>query len=91
MSKRKERVTRIIDGDTFETNRRKYPVRLEGLDTPELSQRGGKTAKKFLEGLILNREVTVDARARDKYNRAVARVKVGRHSVNKAVGDRLKK
>lgn len=28
--KRKETVTRVIDGDTFETSRRKHPVRLGG-------------------------------------------------------------
>jgi endonuclease YncB( thermonuclease family) len=29
---RKEKVTRIINGDTFETNRRKNPVRLANVD-----------------------------------------------------------
>ena len=37
---RKEKVTRIIDGDTFETNRRKNPVRLANVDAPEKGQRG---------------------------------------------------
>jgi len=32
---RKEKVTRIIDGDTFITSSRKNPVRLAGYDAPE--------------------------------------------------------
>ncbi len=88
---RKERVTRVIDGDTFETNRRKKPVRLSGYDAPELNQRGGKTAKKVLENLILNKEVSIDTKARDKYARAIANVKQGRFSVNKAMKEKLNK
>lgn len=37
---RKEKVTKIIDGDTFETDRRKHPVRLANVDTPEKGQSG---------------------------------------------------
>jgi endonuclease YncB( thermonuclease family) len=32
---RKEKVTQIIDGDTFLTDKRKIPVRLAEVDTPE--------------------------------------------------------
>ncbi len=32
---RKEKVTRIIDGDTFETGSCKNPVRLANVDAPE--------------------------------------------------------
>jgi len=32
---RKEKVTKIIDGDTFMTDKRKHPVRLANVDTPE--------------------------------------------------------
>ena len=88
---RKERVTRVIDGDTFETNRRKIPVRLGGYNAPELNQRGGKTAKKALENMLLGKEVSIDTKARDKYRRPVANVKLGRVSVNKTMKERLKK
>ncbi len=37
---RKEKVTKVIDGDTFETASRKHPVRLAGVDTPEKGQPG---------------------------------------------------
>ena len=38
---RKEKVKKIIDGDTFLTNSRKNPVRLENVDTPEKGETGG--------------------------------------------------
>lgn len=87
---RKEKVTKVIDGDTFETSRRKNPVRLADIDAPEKGRKGAALARKELEKLILNQEVSVETVARDKYRRAVARVKLGRRSVNKAMKDKLK-
>lgn len=87
---RKEKVTRIIDGDTFETNRRKNPVRLANVDAPEKGQRGAPQARNDLGELIQGQEVYIDTVARDKYGRSVANVKVGRRSVNKAMKERLK-
>lgn len=88
---RKEKVTRIIDGDTFETSRRKHPVRLDGVDTPEKTEPGYQAAKKELQELILNREVTVETIARDKYGRPIAKVKLDNQSVNKAMSKHQKK
>lgn len=81
----KEKVTKVRDGDTFETDKRKYAVRLANVDTPEKGQPGFVKAKKALEQMILGEEVTVSTVARDKYKRAVANVKQGRASVNKAM------
>ena len=86
---RKEKVTRIIDGDTFKTNRRKKSVRLANVDAPEKGQRGAPQARKDLGELIQDQEVYIDTVARDKYGRSVANVKVGRRSVNKAMRERL--
>jgi endonuclease YncB( thermonuclease family) len=86
---RKEKVTRVIDGDTFETSSRKKPVRLARLDAPEKGQRGAAQARKDLSSMILGKEVSIDTVARDKYGRAVANVKVGRSSVNKAMKENL--
>lgn len=86
---RKEKVTRVIDGDTFETSWRKRPVRLADVNAPGTSKRGGATATKQLRDLIGGQEVTVDTKARDKYGRAVAGVKIGRQSVNKAMREKL--
>ncbi len=87
---RKERVTRVIDGDTFMTASRKNPIRLANVDAPEKDTRGGAGATKALKDMIQGETVSVDTVARDVYGRSVAKVKVGRRSVNKAVKDRLK-
>ena len=85
---RKEKVTRIIDGDTFETSSRKRSIRLANVDAPEMGTKGGSAAKRKLSNLIAGETVTVDTVARDTYGRAVAKVKVGRKSVNKAMKGR---
>jgi len=84
---RKEKVTEVIDGDTFRTNRRKHPVRLANVDTPEKREKGYQKAKDVLKKLILGEYVTVETKARDKYGRAVANVKAGRKSVNRHMRD----
>ncbi len=86
---RKERVTRVIDGDTFMTDGRKNPIRLANVDAPERKERGGPAATRALRGLIGGETVSIDTVARDTYGRAVANVKVGRQSVNKAMRDKL--
>jgi len=82
----KEKVTRVVDGDTFHTNGRRMAVRLAGVDAPELGTPGGSAAKTKLQGLIGGKEVSVTPVARDKYRRTVANVLVGRRSVNRAMG-----
>jgi endonuclease YncB( thermonuclease family) len=88
---RKEKVTKIIDGDTFLTDKRKNPVRLSDVDAPEKRQPGYQNAKKFLEKLISNKEVSIETVARDKYRRSIAKVKIGNKSVNKAMKEHKKK
>lgn len=87
---RKEEVTRVIDGDTFETASRKKAVRLASVDAPEKGQRGAGKARETLKKLIQGEEVRIDTVARDKYGRAVARVYLGRESVNKKMQRKLK-
>ena len=82
---RKEKVITVIDGDTFMTDKRKHPVRLASVDTPEKGEKGYGEAKKALKNLIGGEEVIIDTRARDKFNRSVAYVKLGIKSVNKAM------
>lgn len=84
---RKERVTRVIDGDTFETASRKNPIRLANVNAPEKGATGGAEATAALRDLIVGETVSVDTVARDNYGRSVANVKVGRRSVNKAMRD----
>ena len=40
-----ERVTQIIDGDTFEGDPNKLPIRLKDVYAPELNKPGGLRAK----------------------------------------------
>lgn len=80
---RKERVTKIIDGDTFETSRRKNPVRLANVDAPEKGQRGFVKATEVLRKMIEGEEVKIETVGRDKYGRAIAKVYKGRESVIK--------
>ena len=85
---RKETVTKVIDGDTFETSSRKRPVRLANVNAPEKGKPGAAKATAELKKLIQGEEVSIETVARDKYGRAVAKVKVGRKSVNKAMKDK---
>jgi len=65
------------------------PVRLARVNAPEKGKKGAAQARKDLEKLILNQDVTIQTVARDKYRRAVANVKLGRNSVNKAMKEKL--
>lgn len=88
---RNEKVTRVIDGDTFMTSSRKKPVRLANYNAPERGKPGYKASKDVLESMISGKTVTIDVKARDVYGRAVANVKVGGRSVNAAMRKRTKK
>jgi len=88
---RKEKVTRVIDGDTFETASRKNPVRLANVDAPEKGQTGATKATAALWDLIRGKEVVIDTVARDTYGRSVAKVKADWKSVNRAMQKKLKK
>jgi len=87
---RKEKVTKVVDGDTFKTASRKHAVRLANVDTPEKGQRGAPAATNKLQSLIGGKEVTVQTVARDTYGRSVANVKIGGRSVNKAMKGKKK-
>ncbi len=88
---RKERVKSVIDGDTFKTASRKHSVRLANVDAPEKGQPGAVKATNELRKMIQGKEVVINTKARDKYGRSVADVKVGRKSVNRAMRERLSK
>ncbi len=69
-----ERVTRVIDGDTFATSGHGANVRLERVNAPETGQPGYQEAKNELERLILHHQVIVETKAHDTYGRRVAQV-----------------
>ena len=69
---RKEKVTRVIDGDTFETASRKNPGQLANVDALEKGQPRPAKATAALRDLIQGVDVTIDTVARDTYGRSVA-------------------
>ena len=92
MAKRKETVTKVIDGDTFRTKSRpKHSVRLANVNAPEKGKQGSVKATQALKNLISGQKVQVSPVAQDKYGRTVANVKVGANSVNKAMQKKLNK
>ncbi len=69
-------VIRVVDGDTFHLQLEEVliKIRLHGIDTPEMDQPYGKTARDFTERLVLGREVGVQIRDIDRYGRIVGTV-----------------
>jgi micrococcal nuclease len=73
-------VTHVTDGDSLwvrEAGGAPREVRLQGIDAPEICQVAGPEARAALAAIALHREVAVVTRARDRYERIVARVYVG--------------
>ena len=91
MSKKRETVSRVVDGDTFYTKTRNRSVRLEGVDAPEKGTKAGVKATQQLRTMIQGKKVEVTPVAKDVYGRTVANVKVDGKSVNQAVKKNLKK
>lgn len=69
-------VVKVSDGDSFmiKSYGKKIRVRMYGIDAPELKQRYGKEAKKYLEELILGKRVELKVLYEDRYKRKIARV-----------------
>lgn len=70
------KVTKIPDGDTFylKNGNKTYKVRMYGIDAPELKQSYGKESKRYLEKLILYKNVNLKIMSKDKYGRVVGKV-----------------
>ncbi len=93
---RKVKVRRVVDGDSLVVNygglfsclRRPFPVRLYGIDAPELAQPYGPEARKELASLVRRGAVRMDVMATDRYGRTVGLIYAGRRrreSVNVAM------
>lgn len=69
-------VVKVSDGDSFtiKSYGKNVRVRMYGIDAPELKQRYGKEAKKYLEDLILGKKVELKVLYEDRYKRKIARV-----------------
>ena len=76
---RRVRIRRVVDGDSLEVKysglfsflRRPFPVRLYGIDAPELAQPYGQESRKQLASLVQRGGIRMDAMAIDRYGRTV--------------------
>lgn len=71
------RVTHVTDGDTIWVRPAAgsaVQVRLHGIDAPEICQAFGPQARDALASRLLHRQVELDVRAQDAYERTLARV-----------------
>ena len=67
-------VVSVPDGDTINVQTRfggPVPVRLAGIDSPELAQPFGVEAGNYTRAELLDKDVTILMLGRDKYNRVV--------------------
>jgi endonuclease YncB( thermonuclease family) len=79
------RVIGVSDGDTItvlDKSNQQHIVRLAGIDAPEKSQPHGQRAKENLAKLVYGKQVILDGRKRDRYQRLVAKVNVGIIDIN---------
>jgi micrococcal nuclease len=63
------KVVTVIDGNTLEvttTENETYKILLFGIDSPELGQEYGEKAKRFLEKLILEKNISVEIQGKDR-------------------------
>ena len=85
ISSRDTRVTRVIDGDTFITNKGDR-VRLIGVDAPELPSLRGIESKMYLHELIDDKVVILErdgiSKNKDKYGRLLRYVYLNNKDVN---------
>ena len=80
------KVTRVIDGDTFETETGEK-VRLIGINAPEISDIFGQEAKQYLSDLIENKTVDLQtdniSNDRDRYQRLLRYIILDGVDINK--------
>lgn len=75
------RVSRVIDGDTFEL-KNGVRVRLLNVDSPEIGLCGADEAQRRLEDLVLGKFITVKEKAYEPYNRTQGLVYTGSRLIN---------
>ncbi len=76
-------VERVIDGDTIVIDSGES-VRLLGINAPERGEHYSDEAKKFLEGMVVNKTVRLEYSGTkyDKYGRLLAYLYIGKEDVN---------
>lgn len=82
-------VVHVSDGDTLYVSepgeRASVPVRLLGIDAPEICQSGGPDARQVLADRVLHQQVTLVGAGQDTYGRELAQVYVQGQDVGRAL------
>ena len=79
------KVIHISDGDTIHVltnDKKKYKIRLNGIDAPESSQDYGNKSKENLKRYIYNKDVTVTYNSKDQYDRLLGTVYLNKQDIN---------
>jgi endonuclease YncB( thermonuclease family) len=81
------RVVGVHDGDTIyvRSSHETAHVRLADVDCPEIGQAYGSRAKEFTSDMVLGRQVSIETRGLDQYNRVIGRVIVDGKDVSEAL------
>jgi endonuclease YncB( thermonuclease family) len=79
------KVINVHDGDTItvlDQSNKKFAIRLQGIDAPELKQEFGSVSQKNLSSLVLGKQVTIVWTKVDKYRRTVGTIMIDGRDVN---------
>ena len=75
----KGKVTSVIDGNTLEitvSEKEKYIVLLHGIDSPDPGQNFADDARKLVEKLLLNKNVTIAIHGKDRTGNRMGDIRV---------------
>ena len=71
-------VTYVTDGDTVYVRPlqggKPVSIRVDGIDAPEICQKGGDASRDALSRRVLGRNVVIDGRSRDDYGRLLGKI-----------------
>ncbi|MCI0921341.1 thermonuclease family protein [Sphingobacterium rhinopitheci] len=79
------RIIKVTDGDTvtlLAKNNKKIKVRLYGIDCPEKKQEFGQTATNYLSSTIYNKNVKIEVKNKDRYQRSVGVIWLDNTNIN---------
>lgn len=79
------KVVNVHDGDTvtvLDRDNKKFHIRLQGIDAPEIKQKYGPESQKNLERMVMGREVTIVWTKVDKYRRTVGTIMLDGRDMN---------
>jgi endonuclease YncB( thermonuclease family) len=78
-------VTHVTDGDTLTvrplSGAAPQRIRIQGIDAPEICQSFGVQSRDALASQVMGKRVEVVTKARDDYDRTVARLRLGHQDV----------